>query len=54
MNEAQRSTLQRYRRRLADDIIMTEEFLAQLTEQAIFEWGMINVIKVSKPSLSGA
>ena len=26
---------------------MTEEFLAQLIEEGIFEWGMVNVIKVS-------
>ena len=47
MNDAQRATLQRFRRRLADDIILTEEFLAQLIEEGIFEWGMVNVIKVS-------
>lgn len=46
MNVEQRNILQRYRRRLADDIILTEEFLADLSEKGIFEWGMINVIKV--------
>nr|KAG5699940.1 hypothetical protein BaRGS_018239 [Batillaria attramentaria] len=48
MNEAQRNILHRYRKKLADDIIVTEEFLAQLSEQGIFEWGMISVIKAEK------
>ncbi|XP_076437956.1 uncharacterized protein LOC143277103 [Babylonia areolata] len=48
MNDSQRNTLQRYRRRLADDLILTEDFLAQLIEEGIFEWGMLNVIKAEK------
>lgn len=51
MDDTHRLILQRYRRRLADDIIITERFLAQLEEEGIFERGMVNVIKVSNRNL---
>ena len=47
MNESQRAVLQKHYRHLADDIILTDNLLAALYQQHIFERNMIDMIKVS-------
>ncbi|KAL4217984.1 hypothetical protein ACF0H5_022722 [Mactra antiquata] len=48
MNEAQKSVLQRHCKQLADDIMMTEELMANLYQRKIFERNMIEMIKAEK------
>lgn len=50
MNPVQRNVLQRHHQQLADDIMMTEDLFGALFQKKVFEWKMIEAIKVSSSS----